>query len=287
MKGMSGRGHADLRVYISSDMEGCTGVVSPDQVKPGKSEYEFGRRMQLHDTLAAARAALEWGAESVTINDSHDRMTNLDLSMFPKEASLISGSPKILGMVEGVSGHDAAIFLGYHAMAGTEKAVLDHTYHPDVVYGLKVNGIKMGETGLNALFCGALDVPVAMVTGDTAVCLEASSLLGNTVEVCSVKEGLGRTAAQTENPERTSLLIFEAVKRALNRTTRGESPVLKMGAPYKAELTFLTTAQADAAGLVPGSERTSGRTLVFTNDDIFELRRWVSSSIDCASLAGD
>ena len=60
-----------------------------------------------------------------------------------------------------------------------------------------------------------------------------------------------------------------------------------MDAPYKAELTFLTTAQADAAGLVPGSERTSGRTLVFTNDDIFELRRWVSSSIDCALLAGD
>lgn len=98
----------------------------------------------------------------------------------PRGVSLIGGSPKILGMVEGVTGHDAAIFMGYHAMAGTEKAVLDHTYDSKVVYGLKVNGIRLGETGLNALFCGALDVPVAMVAGDTAVCFEASSLLGST-----------------------------------------------------------------------------------------------------------
>lgn len=58
-----------------------------------------------------------------------------------------------------------------------------------------------------------------------------------------------------------------------------------MEAPYRAELTFHTTAQADAAGLVPGSERISGRSMVFTTDDIFEVRRWYSSSIDCASLA--
>ncbi|MFA6894114.1 MAG: M55 family metallopeptidase, partial [Synergistaceae bacterium] len=111
-----------MKVYISSDMEGSTGVVSAEQVAYGNLGYEFGRRMQLHDTIAAVNAALSWGAESVTVNDSHDRMINLDVSMFPRGVSLITGSPKILGMVEGVSGHDAAIFIGYHAMAGTEKA---------------------------------------------------------------------------------------------------------------------------------------------------------------------
>lgn len=275
-----------MKVYISSDMEGSTGVVSAEQVTFGKPEYEFGRRMQLHDTLAAVSAALSWGAEFVTVNDSHDRMINLDVSMFPSEVSLISGSPKILGMVEGVSGNDAAIFIGYHAMAGTEKAVLDHTYNSKVVYGFKVNGIKLGETGLNALFCGALEVPVSMVAGDTAVCLEASSLLGKTLVTCALKDGLGRNAAVTRSPEETAVLISESVKRALDAASADRSPVLRMEAPYKAELTFHTTAQADAAGLVPGSERVSGRTMVFTTEDIFEIRRWYSSSIDCASLAG-
>jgi len=265
-------------------MEGSTGVVSAEQVTFGKPEYEFGRRMQLHDTMAAVSAALRWGADFVTVNDSHDRMINLDLSMFPSEVSLISGSPKILGMVEGVSGHDAAIFIGYHAMAGTEKAVLDHTYNSKVVYGFKVNGIRLGETGLNALFCGALEVPVSMVAGDTAACLEASSLLGGTLVTCALKDGLGRNAALTKTPDETAALLSEAVKKALDAAAEGKSPVLKMEAPYKAELTFHTTAQADAAGLVPGSERVSGRTMVFTTEDIFEIRRWYSSSIDCASL---
>ncbi len=276
-----------MKVYISSDMEGCTGIVSPEQVTTGRPEYALGCRMQLHDTMAAVRAALSWGAESVTVNDSHDRMINLDVSMFPREVTLISGSPKILGMVEGVSGHDVAIFIGYHAMAGTEKAVLDHTYSSKVVYGLKINGMRLGETGLNALFCGALDVPVAMVAGDTAVCFEASSLLGGTLVTCALKDGLGRNAAVTSPPEVTSAMISKAVKKALDSASAKESPVLKMEAPYRAELSFHTTAQTDAAGLVPGSERISGRTMVFSTGDIFEIRRWFSSSIDCASHAGN
>ncbi len=275
-----------MKVYISSDMEGSTCIVSADQVLFGKPDYDYGRKMQMHDTLAAVRAAISWGADSVTVNDAHDRMVNLDPSMFPECVSFISGAPKILGMIDGAADHDAAVFMGYHAMAGTEKAVLDHTYDPRVVYGLKVNGVLLGETGLNALFCGALNVPVAMVSGDTAVCFEASSLLGDTLVTCAVKDGLGRTAAMIRRPEETSELIAEAVKKALDAAAEGKSPVLKMEAPYKAELTFHTTAQADAAGLVPGSERISGRTMVFTTDDIFEIRRWCSSSIDCASSAG-
>ena len=102
-----------------------------------------------------------------------------------------------------------------------------------------------------------------------------------------MKEGLGRNAALTKTPDETSDLISEAVKKALDATSSGRSPVLRMEAPFRAELSFHTTAQADAAGMVPGSERISGRTMVFSTEDIFEIRRWYSSSIDCASLAED
>lgn len=272
-----------MKVYISSDMEGSTGVVSPTQVTFGSPEYEFGREMQLSDTLAVTAAVLEWGADSLMVNDSHDRMINLNVSKFPNGVEIISGSSKILGMVEGVSGCDVALFIGYHAMAGTEKAILDHTYCSKVVYDLKVNGIKLGETGFNALLCGALGVPVALVSGDTAVCLEASSLLGKDLKTCALKDGVGRTAAITLPSESTSLLLAESVKSALDKAAEGKSPIFKMEGPFKMVLTFLTTSQADAAGLVPGSERIAGRTLTFDTEDIYELRRWLSSAIDSAS----
>lgn len=263
-------------------MEGSTGVVHPSQVDRMCNEYSFGCAMQLHDTLAAAVAALEYGADSVVVNDSHARMINLDVRKFPDGVEVISGSPKILGMVEGVSGNDVAFFVGYHAMAGTEKAILDHTYHSKVIFELKVNGRKFGETALNALFCGALGVPVGLVTGDSAVCLEASSILGAELETCAVKDGVGRIAARTLPPETTSLMIKNAVKSAIGKAVNGRCPCLRIDAPYNMEVTFHTAAQTDAAGLVPGSERTAGRTLVFRTEDVFELRRWFCSVIDCA-----
>ena len=109
-----------MKLYISSDMEGSTGVVAPCQVDSLCPEYSFGRAMQLHDVLSAVEAAFEWGIEEVTINDSHNTMINLDVSAFPSSTQIISGSPKILGMVDGVGEADVAFFMGYHAMAGTE-----------------------------------------------------------------------------------------------------------------------------------------------------------------------
>jgi D-amino peptidase len=274
-----------MKVYISSDMEGSTGVVSAAQTDFQSPDYEFGRRMQLHDTLAAARAALAAGAETVLVNDAHDRMTNLDASVFPAGVQLISGSPKILGMVDGVADSDVALFIGYHAMAGTEKAVLDHTYSSDVIYSLKVNGNLLGETGLNALFCGALGVPVGLVTGDRAVCLEASSLLGPDLVTCEIKEGVGRTAALTLPAVETEQMIKASVKAAMAKIAAGKCPKLETKAPYTMEVAFHNTQQADEAGLVPGSERVSGRALVFHTDDVFELRRWFNSALDvCESL---
>ena len=158
-------------------MEGSTGVVSAAQVRAGRAEYAFGRARQLGDVRAAARGALDAGAERVIICDAHGAMTNLDIAEFGKSVMLAGGSPKVLGMVEGVAGCAAAFFVGYHAMAGTEKAVLDHTFDSRTIYGLAVNGVKMGETGVNALLCGALGVPVALAAGDDALCAEARTPL--------------------------------------------------------------------------------------------------------------
>ncbi|MCQ4813052.1 M55 family metallopeptidase [Cloacibacillus evryensis] len=272
-----------MKIYISSDMEGSTGVVSAAQVDCTKPQYAFGKAMQAADVAAAVKAALDSGAECVVVNDSHCTMTNLDIAGFGGEVRLITGAPKLLGMVEGARGCDAAIFLGYHAMAGTEKAVLDHTFDQHTIYGLAINGRKMGETGVNALLCGALGVPVIMVSGDDALCLEAGSLLGRQLETCSVKEGLGRAAALCLTPESSAELIRSGVKRAVERLKKGEFAPFTPAAPYLLEVTLMNTLQTDAASLVPGAVRTAARTLRFETKDALELRRFLYSLMECAA----
>lgn len=277
-----------MRLYISADMEGATGVVSPGQVDVKSPLYQFGREMQRHDVEAVVRAALEWGIDSITVNDAHDTMANLSSSDwdFGGKVGLISGNTKMLSMVEGADEADVAFFLCYHAMAGTERAILDHTYSPYVVYELKINGRQVGETGVNAFFCAAMGVPVAMVSGDLALCLEAGSLLGDGLVTCGVKEGVGRYAAKTLVPEVTAGLLAKSAKEALDRTGEGRFSLLDLGgAPYSMELTCCYTAQADCAALVPGTRRISGRTVCAAAEEALELRRCLSAWCAAAGTA--
>lgn len=271
-------------LYISSDMEGSTGVVSPSQVDYRAPLYSFGRAMQLHDLKAVIKAALRRGVDSIIVNDAHWTMTNLSYAEwdFPEKVELISGAPKLLGMTEGAAGADAAFFLGYHAMPGTEKAVLDHAYSSEVVHSLSVGGQQMGETGFNALICGALGVPVAMVSGDHALCCEAKSVLGPGVETCQLKEGLGRFSAKTLPPEITAGLLADSCEKALDAVKAGKVSCLVPALHNRMELTCRDTSQADAASLVPGTERMTGRAVAVTADSVFELRRYLCSWIENA-----
>ena len=122
-----------MRVYISVDMEGVAGVVHEDQTDPidprHAGEYNRFRRLMTAEANAAIEGALAAGAERVLVNDSHWLMRNLLAEELHPAAELLSGGPKAQSMVEGVElGFDAAMFVGYHARAGTGHAIIDHTY---------------------------------------------------------------------------------------------------------------------------------------------------------------
>jgi phospho-N-acetylmuramoyl-pentapeptide-transferase len=51
-----------VRIYISADMEGITGLVDAIDVQPGGADYERGRVMMTEDVNAAVRGALAGGA---------------------------------------------------------------------------------------------------------------------------------------------------------------------------------------------------------------------------------
>jgi D-amino peptidase len=273
-----------MRVYISVDMEGVAGVAHEDQTDPIEprhaGEYNRFRRLMTNEANAAIAGALEAGAEAVLVNDSHWLMRNLLAEELNPAAELVSGGPKRLSMVEGIDGgFDAAMFIGYHARAGTRNATIDHTY-TSRVYEARVNGEPVGELALNAAMAGVHEVPVALVSGDQAVAAEARALLGDGIATVVVKEAVGRFAARSLAPA----VACERIRVAAASALRRKHKLLKIAPPIRLEVDFALTHMADMAELVPGSVRTGGRTVEYVGDDYREVFRAWRAMYNLASV---
>jgi D-amino peptidase len=264
-----------MRVYISIDMEGIAGVSHEDQTDPIEprhaGEYNRFRRLMTNEANAAIAGALEAGAKTVLVNDSHWLMRNLLAEELNPAAELLSGGPKRLSMVEGIDGgFDAAMFIGYHARAGTRNATIDHTY-TSRVYEARLNGEPVGELALNAAMAGVHGVPVALVSGDQALAAEARALLGDGIETIVVKEAVGRFAARSLAPS----VACERIRAGAVSALRRKHKLLKIAPPIRLEVDFALTQMADMAELVPGSSRPGGRTVEYSGDDYREVfRAW-------------
>lgn len=254
-----------MKILISVDMEGITGVVADDQVSRQGKDYERARMWMTYETNAAIRGALAGGATEVIVNDSHASMRNILLDELHPEAQLIIGSGKPLSMMQGLDETvDAVFFIGYHAKKGTAYGILDHTYSGQKVSRYLVNGQELGETGQNALIAGALGIPVVLVTGDTRVVAEAEELLGD-IETVAVKEGVARQAAKTLSLKRAHSLIESAAQRAVQRI--GQIKPFILSNPYTLEIELVSSGHADLAELIPGVERVTPRVVRFVHDD--------------------
>ena len=271
-----------LKVFISVDMEGIWGVVHADQTSPGTPEYGPARKWMAQDVNAAIQGAFFAGATEVVVNDSHGSMRNIDPGDLDPRATLITGTPKPLSMMQGIDASFQACFLiGYHAKAGTQDAILDHTISGSVVRYIKVNGQELPELGLNAAIAGYYGVPVVLVSGDTAVCRQAGEVLGQDVVTVAVKEAYGRTAAKLVPMIEARRKIEAGVKEALAKLSRAKP--FKMPAPYTFELGYHLSAQADmGAMLLPNIKRVDARTLAFTADDYIEGFRTLRALISLA-----
>jgi D-amino peptidase len=252
-----------MRVYISVDMEGVAGVVHGDQTtRAGGHDYGIARELMTLEANAAVLGAFDAGATDVLVNDSHGDMRNLLLDKMDPRAQVLTGSLKAFSMAEGLNDgrFDVALFVGYHAGAGAENAILDHTYRGAVVSRVRVNGKVLNEAGLNALVAGAAGTPIGLVTGDETTCRECRELLGD-VDTVVVKWAVGRLAARSLHPEEARRRIREGAARAARDPKRFRP--FTMEPPYRLEMDLQSAAAADAAALMPGAARAGGRTVRF------------------------
>ncbi len=256
-----------MHVYVSIDIEGVAGVVHVDQTRRTGHDYERARHWMTLEANAAIAGAYEAGCTSILVNDSHGDMRNLVLDELDPRAEVIFGSLKPLSMVQGASDRfGVALFIGYHAGAGSRAGILDHTYYGKVVARLRVGGLDANETALNAMVLGAHGVPVGLVTGDETTCAQAKEVLGD-VETVAVKEAYTRYAARTIGLESARSRIRSGALRAVGRAAKQGFRPYVPAPPHALEIDFVNSACADAAELVPGTRRLGGTTTAYEAPD--------------------
>lgn len=272
-----------MKLYISADMEGVAFHTGWDMVTPGGKGYEASQVRMTEEVNAALGGAFDAGVTEAVVNDSHDGMRNLLPDLLDPRAQVITGSPKPWSMVQGLDpSYDLAFFVGYHAMAGG-NGVLAHTYSGDPI-SVTVNGIPMGESGINALVAGHYGVPVALVTGDDVVCQEVRTLLP-WMESVQVKVAMNRFGAKSLGLDAARAAIRAGAARAVGR--KGQMRPLALEGPLVLHLEYGQAGKVDLAAFCPGAERTGPRTVAFEAKDALELFRAFRTMNNMASLARD
>ncbi|GHO50028.1 M55 family metallopeptidase [Ktedonospora formicarum] len=260
-----------MKLFLSTDFEGTSGIVAWEQIIEGNHEYAQGRHLLTNEVNAVIAGALEAGASEFVVNDAHHAMRNLHPQDLLGRATLITGRHKPLYMMQGLdASFDGVCFVSYHGSIGAERAILSHTYNPGAIWEVRLNGAIVGESGLNALVAAHYGVPIILVSGDTATAQEAQPLAPH-AEMVVVKESLGRFAASNLHPEVACELLHAGAKRAVEQLGRMEPP--KFTLPVTMEVTFLVADMADMALWIRGVERVNSRTVRVVEENLLDLYR--------------
>jgi D-amino peptidase len=261
-----------MRVLISADSEGVSGVTSTNELLFGRPHYEFMRQMMTDDINAAVAGAFEGGATQVIVNDSHWTMTNVLIERLDPRADLIKGFQKHLCMVEGVQDSDLAFFVGYHARTGDSNAVANETIFGREIVEIRMNGRPVGESEINAALCGHFGVPLVMASGDDVYERELRETFP-AVEYGLTKYAIERWTARCLALERARGNIRAAAERAVRRAVGGAFQPYTPPGPVELEVVWSSTVEGYMSSLVPGSERKNPRTVAYRADDILSAWR--------------
>jgi D-amino peptidase len=259
-----------MKILISADMEGATGVTWPADCEPGTEQWQRCRVLFTSDVNAAVDGFLEGGAHEVVVNEAHSTMRNLLLEQLDDRASMLTGRHKELTMVDGVQHGDVdgVAFLGYHTGAGTE-GVLAHTYLPNSITGVWVGDQPASEGYLNALVCAEYGVPVVLVTGDDRTCAAAATYAPK-ARTAAVKDYVSRYAAVCRPPARTFADIRGAARDSVPLAVRHEP---REDGPFVVDVEVDATQLVTNACMVPGVERVGERRVRYTSGTAYEMIR--------------
>ena len=262
-----------MKVYMSVDIEGVTGVTDWDEIDKTKPDYQEFREQMTAEASAACRGAMAAGAKKIWIKDAHGTARNLIPSKLPVETKLIrgwSGHPFSM-MQELDESFHAAMMIGYHASAGTDTNPLAHTITGGLAY-IKINDRYASEFLLNAYTAAYKKVPVIFLSGDRGIC-DTAKEINPGITAVPVKEGVGNLTVNI-HPDLAIDRIQEGVEIALNGNL--EDCRIRIPDSLTVEVRYHLHAKANQASSFPGVQLEDPHTVSFNTNDYFEVLRTLS-----------
>jgi D-amino peptidase len=272
-----------MKVFISSDMEGTAGVSDWTQCYPGAGDYEYYRGLLQAEVNAAIEGALAAGADEFLVNDSHSKMINLRPDGLAGSARYLSGRHKPLYMMQGLDeSFDAVFFVSYHGSMSTSSP-LSHTYNPRAIAEVSLNGVVVGESGLNSLVALGYGVPVVLITGDDVTGAEAERISPG-IHQAVVKTAVSRFAADSMHPAAACALIREQAQAAVAGLASMKPPAIEL--PATLTVTYRNPDLAAMATWIEGVDATGATTVTMTDTDPVRLfRRFICTVLLTRDIA--
>ncbi|WP_291039840.1 M55 family metallopeptidase [Herbiconiux sp.] len=269
---------ATRRFFISADLEGVAGVVASEELRPGKAEYDWARRLLADEVNAAVRGIRRADAAAeVVVSDGHGGYRNILPADLDPTATLLRGKPRPLAMVDGIRSGDEALFIGYHPRAGV-RGTLSHTFD-DAVVDLRCNGRPLGEAGLNAAVLTEVGATLLLVSGSDALAAEVAELSAD-VGTVVVSTAVSSSAAESVHPSVACERIEDAVHALV--TARGGGHV-RIEGPVTVDVDLAFAVQADAASVPPPVTRTGERSVRVVAPTMAEAYRWIRTIVALAA----
>ncbi|MCL6628173.1 MAG: M55 family metallopeptidase [Armatimonadetes bacterium] len=248
-----------MKIYIFADMEGISGISGSDFVLPNGSHFEEGRRYYTWDINACVRGCMNAGADGVIVRDGHGQGNHALLSELDPRVEIIQGRTE--RRMPGIAECEGLILLGYHAMAGTSGALLEHTYSSAAIQNLWMNGRLVGEIGVDAAIAADYGVPTIMVSGDDHACREAEVWIPGVV-TCQVKTGLGAEGARLLPIDASHRLIEAKAAEAVSSIRNAKPISVEHPVTLRKEMVERQPVPRDLAR--PGIKIIDGRTIEAT-----------------------
>ena len=262
-----------LKIFISVDMEGIGGIGTGRMTNGSGKDYALGRELMTEEVNTVVAAIFEHGPADVLVNDSHGEIKNLLHTRLDPRVQYIQGNLKPLGMVQGLDdAFDAAIFLGYHARAGTADGFLAHT-GTGSVKGLWLNGTEVGEGGLNAFYAGSHGVPVILASGDLTFTKQFAALVPT--RTVATKEAIGSAVAKLDHPAEVRARLRAATIEALGDLANATPLRLDTGGPVTLRMRSASTTRADILQAIPDMRRIDGTTVEYDARNMTEAYKLI------------
>ena len=261
-----------MKIYISADIEGVTGVTNWDETELHKEDSQFAREQMTAEVVAACEGALQAGASEIWVKDAHDTARNIIASRLPEAVKLIrgwSGHPLMMLQELDETFH-GVMLIGYHSRAGMATNPLAHTISGQIAR-VSINERFVSEFLINAYAAAYHRVPVIFVSGDKGLCGDVA-MYNPFIQTVAVKQGVGNSTVNI-HPELATSLIRAGVVKALT----GDLACCQVAAQahFSIKVQYRDHQKAYLYGYYPGARQIDSHTVQYENDSYFEVMRFM------------